>query len=140
MMTPEKRNDDIIWMTDNFNIRVQFSKIFFCVFTIIIDCHFWLLIENYIDDNSFVCNFLQNFIKSKLQLFTWLQHFFKTLLISKEIKIWSDHPISNKYIFFRILQLIIYIFEILLPISIKFRGTILSNWSKAIISLRFTKR
>ena len=66
MMTPEKRYDDIIWMTDNFNIRVQFSKIFFCIFTIVIDCHFWLLIENYIDDNSFVSNFLQNFIKAKL--------------------------------------------------------------------------
>jgi hypothetical protein len=52
MVAPKEGYYEVIGVAEDLYIFMKVDKMFLCVLAVIINCHFWLLIDNYIDDNS----------------------------------------------------------------------------------------
>lgn len=55
MMAPKERNDDVIRMSDDFYIPMKTHQMFLCVFAVIVDRYFRLLVNDYVNYDASVC-------------------------------------------------------------------------------------
>ncbi len=107
MVAPEEGNDEVVGVAKDLDVAMESGEVLLSIFTVIIDGHFGLLVEEDVDCHSTPCCFLQYLIQSELMSIIPLAFFGLVHLLANQHEVGRDHPISDVDIFLSVLQLYI---------------------------------